>query len=1011
MNGYNYFRRAFSTLLVLISFLLFTTSSNAKNISSYSVFNSTPTIQWKDKISHDVLSKMKLSDTIDKISVWIWFSDIDQKEIDRQVKLDTGLTINDISVEYKKVPEDLLQALKEVSDNSNDTTKKKVAKKITGYINSNNSERMIEQNRAITYIKSRRKIASKFYDKKNRKIIEDLHISNEDIRFKSRLTPSIVADLTKKEVEYVAKSKYVNSIDIYDDIYKEEEPLCESQKATMRVNEVREQFGLTGHGVNVLMNDHGCVRFDADNYDQISFPEKIKVVVNKNIYTTKNTDVMPGDNEDTHPNLIAAEMQSFSPDVNLYSVGYRRYKDVEWALLNCDIQLINGSINLGSGGAYSSDAPAKWFDALISTNNVTLVASAGNSEVWSPVGWPNVISPSNGYNNIAAGAYDTNGTPNNDKMFNFRYNPTDSTNQVCYKPDIVVAANSTSEASPALTGIISMLIELKPSLATKPELIKAIIMASCQRKVKPATGTEEQENIYNGLTQKQGAGAVDAYRAIGIVLQENYGIKEIASGFQETDFTQNDDGNNINVSIAWLRQNTNLSGGSDIYTTSVGSLQELSLSVYDNTEIKGISEHTNAGKQMVYFPSAKNNQYTIRVTKTSENTETVRYAYAWSTEETNGKRIIFHTQNTSGKISKEEVETKLLESGISSDSAFFAAFDDSVKSIGDNAFEGSSNLSYVDINRGITAIGKYAFSNCSLLKNIVIPDGLYTIDEGAFQNCTSLKNVIIGNSVRSIETYAFYRCFTLSRVIFNKYIAPTIRTNAFLDCANSPTGHIPLGAIGYADNYDSLQIIHKTSIRTLYFSNNKNWDDVNVYLWNSHASHYSKNYPMEYTYTNYLNEKVYSITLDFSEYDMIRFYGAGHRSVDFNVGNDGTGYYLTSEEDEDIWNISTFIPDVRTIYFTNTNNWTDVRAYLWKSGTTQDNLWHGAPMIYESTNSYGEDIYSITLDYKEYNSVIFNDYNSINQTVDINIGISGTGYYLTGYKTGNNWNVDSYTYE
>ena len=114
VNGYNYFRRAFSTLLVLISFLLFTTSSNAKNISSYSVFNSTPTIQWKDKISHDVLSKMKLSDTIDKISVWIWFSDIDQKEIDRQVKLDTGLTINDISVEYKKVPEDLLQALKEV---------------------------------------------------------------------------------------------------------------------------------------------------------------------------------------------------------------------------------------------------------------------------------------------------------------------------------------------------------------------------------------------------------------------------------------------------------------------------------------------------------------------------------------------------------------------------------------------------------------------------------------------------------------------------------------------------------------------------------------------------------------------------------------------------------------------------------------------------------------------------------------------------------------------------------
>lgn len=74
------------------------------------------------------------------------------------------------------------------------------------------------------------------------------------------------------------------------------------------------------------------------------------------------------------------------------------------------------------------------------------------------------------------------------------------------------------------------------------------------------------------------------------------------------------------------------------------------------------------------------------------------------------------------------------------------------------------------------------------------------------------------------------------------------------------------------------------------------------------------------------------------------------------------------------------------------------------------NLWHGAPMLYVNTNSDGTDIYSIKLDYKEYDSVVFNDFNSSNQTVDIQIGDSGTCYYLSGNKIGNKCLVSSYMY-
>lgn len=169
---------------------------------------------------------------------------------------------------------------------------------------------------------------------------------------------------------------------------------------------------------------------------------------------------------------------------------------------------------------------------------------------------------------------------------------------------------------------------------------------------------------------------------------------------------------------------------------------------------------------------------------------------------------------------------------------------------------------------------------------------------------------------------------------------------------------------------------------------------------------------MEYAYTNYLNEPIYSVTFDYNEYDMIRFYDAynieGETTEYINVGDDGTGYYLTTETDNGVWSVDTYNPDVRTIYFTNNGNWGDVRAYLWKSGTTQDNLWHGASMSYVDTNSDGIYIYSITLDYNEYDSVVFNDYNSNNQTVDINIGESGTCYYLSGDKIGNKWLISSY---
>ena len=416
---------------------------------------------------------------------------------------------------------------------------------------------------------------------------------------------------------------------------------------------------------------------------------------------------------------------------------------------------------------------------------------------------------------------------------------------------------------------------------------------------------------------------------------------------------------------------------------------------------------------MVYFHSSDlNNQYKIRVSKLSKNSESVRYAYAWSTED---NYITLHTNNTIGELTRDEVQKQLKEAGIvtnRSDIPFSVSFDESVTSIGNSAFEGCSNLTNVTLRKGISIIGKYAFRNCGLLKNIEIPDTVLTIDEGAFQRCGNLKKVTIGSSVRSIESYAFNGCYSLSNVVFRKHIAPTIRSGAFLGLAKGATGHPIAGAIGYEDFYDDLIIIYEKDIRTLYFTNNGNWSNLRAYMYNQNIGYYNDDVSMKFAYNNYLGQKIYSVTFNFYEYNVIRFYdGNGDNiTVDINVGADGTGYYITSKDTYGNWNVSTYQPDVRTIYFTNNGNWSDVRAYLWKSGTQISNIWHGAPMQYVSTNSNGENIYSITFDYKEFDYVVFNDANSNEQTVDISIGADGTGYYLLGVKRGNGWLVDSYLY-
>lgn len=93
--------------------------------------------------------------------------------------------------------------------------------------------------------------------------------------------------------------------------------------------------------------------------------------------------------------------------------------------------------------------------------------------------------------------------------------------------------------------------------------------------------------------------------------------------------------------------------------------------------------------------------------------------------------------------------------------------DNSVTSIGEEAFYNCSSLASVTMPNSVTIIGGYSFQNCACLESVIIPDSVTSIGDNAFDNCSSLTSVTIPDLVTRIGYYAFCDCTSLTSVTFN----------------------------------------------------------------------------------------------------------------------------------------------------------------------------------------------------------------------------------------------------
>ena len=133
-------------------------------------------------------------------------------------------------------------------------------------------------------------------------------------------------------------------------------------------------------------------------------------------------------------------------------------------------------------------------------------------------------------------------------------------------------------------------------------------------------------------------------------------------------------------------------------------------------------------------------------------------------------------------------------------------------SIGDNAFDGCSSLSSINIPSSVTSIGNYVFERCSSLTSINIPSSVTSIGRSAFSYCSSLTSISIPSSVTRIEGYAFRGCISLPSINIPSSVT-SIDECAFEGCSSLTSINIPSsvtsiggGAFSYCRSLTSINI-------------------------------------------------------------------------------------------------------------------------------------------------------------------------------------------------------------
>ena len=100
--------------------------------------------------------------------------------------------------------------------------------------------------------------------------------------------------------------------------------------------------------------------------------------------------------------------------------------------------------------------------------------------------------------------------------------------------------------------------------------------------------------------------------------------------------------------------------------------------------------------------------------------------------------------------------------------------------ISPRSFYSCPALGSVSLPNTVRTLGNSAFERCESLRQVSVPTNINRITSRTFALCTSLTNVTIPNSVTNIGEDAFQACFHLSSIVIPEKVT-RIESGAFFD--------------------------------------------------------------------------------------------------------------------------------------------------------------------------------------------------------------------------------------
>lgn len=584
------------------------------------------------KMSDELAEILDSAEANEKIKIVLWLEDIDYSTtVDKKVKEITGYDKDDIQkIRDTVIANRTLSSSKNVLENI-EKNKIEGAVETEEWITENETIRKSIEIKVDNYIVNERKISAEEYTKKNKKILSELDFKEDDIAFVSRYTPLVIVETSINNVKNIADKNNVKEIDICDELGNSEnlyeltdEDLSQPSNIPIHATAV----GIEGSYSNLFYNTYngsgikigqieGGVPDPNDNYLSNSDITVISTNANVSNHATAVARVLVG-------------LDGLTKNAELYCSKYNFqqyetfYTGVE-NLISYNVNVINMSSRVDYRPSNVYTATEKWIDHISNIHGVSFVSAAGNE------GDSNgkVANPAMAYNSITVGAIDDMAsTDKTDDVFAYYSSYLNFGDNGCAKPDVVAPGSKffnvggTSFAAPMVTSVVASMMNILPALKTNPSAVKAILLASCDRKV-------PGESL-GGITQKQGAGVINYGDLVWIIMNARY-LTATTSTTQQRIYISSEI-YKARIALAWLRKNYVTSTDHTILE-NIEEVPYTNLDMFVYTDVEnyemGRSELLRSSTELVHsYMRSTNGFFKVSITKPT-NSYATTYSLAW----------------------------------------------------------------------------------------------------------------------------------------------------------------------------------------------------------------------------------------------------------------------------------------------------------------------------------------------------------------------------------------------